>query len=182
MTDAVLAHAYARGLLKSAQAQGQEKRVSEDIRALDAQWKNSPELRTFCTGHLRGNSIHHVQMARDLWGTSFSVPVMVLLEGLAKRETLRLIPEIVEVFNESLDRAHKCLHVEARFAVKPDEAMIMGVHDLIRSQYGREYRIVALVDPELIAGFQITINDIRVDASLVGRLKRLRQALNKPMI
>jgi len=182
MTDAVLAHAYARGLLKSAQSLGQEGRVSEDIRALEAQWEHSPELRAFCTGHLRGNSVHHVQMARDLWGTSFSTPVMVLLEGLAKRETLRLIPEIVEVFNESLDRAHKCLRVEARFAVKPDEAMLMGVHDLIRSQYGREYRIVALVDPDLIAGFQITINDTRVDASLAGRLKRLRQALNKPMI
>jgi len=182
MTDTMLAHAYARGLFKTARSLGQEKRVSEDIHALDAQWKNSPELRTFCTGHLRGNSIHHVQMARDLWGTSFSTPLMVLLEGLAKRETLRLIPEIISVYNESLDRVHKCLRVEARFAVKPDEAMLMGVHDLIRTQYGREYRIVALVDPDLIAGFQITINDIRVDASLGGRLKRLRQALNKPMV
>jgi F0F1-type ATP synthase delta subunit len=182
MTDAVLAHAYARGLLKTAQALGQEARVSADIRALDDQWRNSPELRTFCTGHLRGNSIHHVKMVRDLWGTSFATPLMVLLEGLAKRETLRLIPQVIEVYNESLDRAHKCLHVEARFAVKPDEAMIMGVHDLIRTQYSPEYRIVAKVDPELIAGFQITINDIRVDASLGGRLKRLRQALQKPAI
>jgi F0F1-type ATP synthase delta subunit len=60
--------------------------------------------------------------------------------------------------------------------------MLMGVHDLIRTQYGSEYRIVPIVDPDLIAGFRITINDIRVDASLAGRLKRLRQALQKPMM
>ena len=182
MTDTILAHAYARGLFKTAQALGQEARVSADIRALDEQWKGSPELRIFCTGHLRGNTIHHAKMVRDLWGTSFSIPLMTLLEGLAKREILRLIPQIVQCYNELLDIAHKCLHVEARFAVKPDEAMIMGVHDLVRTKYGREYRIVAIVDPGLIAGFQITINDIRIDASLAGRLKRLRQALHKPTV
>ena len=180
MTDAVLARAYARGLLKTAQALGQEARVSEDIRALDAQWRGSPELRTFCTGHLRGNTIHHASMVRSLWGASFSPPVMVLLENLAKREMLWLIPQVISVYTEILDILRKCLRVEARFAMKPDEAMLMGVHDMVRTQYSPEYRIVAIVDPDLIAGFQVTINDIRIDASLAGRLKRLRQALRKP--
>jgi len=182
VTDTVLIHAYARGLFKTAQALGQEARVSADIRALDEQWKGSPELRMLCTGHLRGNTVHHAKVVRDLWGTSFSVPLMTLLETLAKKELLRLIPHIVSFYNDLMDIAHKCLHVEARFAVKPDEAMIMGVHDLVRTKYGREYRIIAIVDPGLIAGFQITINDIRIDASLAGRLKRLRQALHKPTV
>ena len=182
MTDVVLARAYARGLLKTAQTLEMEAQVSEDIRALNAQWKGSRELQTFCMGHLRGNSIHHVQMVKDLWGTTFSVPVMVLLEDLAKGETLRLIPHVVSIYNELRDIALKRSHVEARFAVKPDEATLKGVHALIRARYSREYRIVVTVDPELIAGFQIIINDIRVDASLAGRLKRLRQALRKPAI
>ena len=182
MTDAVLASAYARGLFKTAKALEQEVRVSADIRALDEQWKGSPELRAFCTGHLRGNTIHHARVVRNLWGISFSVPLMTLLENLAKREMLYLIPQIVAFYNELLDIARKFLRIEARFAVKPDEPMIMGVHDLIRKQYGSKYLIVPVVDPELIAGFQITINDIRIDASLAGRLKRLRQALQKPTL
>jgi F-type H+-transporting ATPase subunit delta len=182
MTDTILAHAYARGLFKTAQALGQEARVSEDIRALEAQWQGSPELRIFCTGHLRGNTIHHAEMVRALGGISVSVPLMTLLQGLAKREILRLIPQIIRFYLELLDISHKFLHVEARFAVKPNEAMLMSVHDLVRAKYGREYRIVAKVDPDLIAGFLITINDIRIDASLGGRLKRLRQALHKPAV
>ena len=182
MTDSVLARAYARGLFKTAKTLGQEAQVNADIRALDAQWQGSPELRSFCAGHWRGNTVSHVKVVRDLWGTSFSVAVLTFLENLAKREMLYLIPEAILVYNELQDIAHKCFRVEAQFAVKPDEPMLMAVHNLIRTQYSSEYRIVAMVSPELIAGFRITINDIRIDASLAGRLTRLRQALQKPMI
>jgi F0F1-type ATP synthase delta subunit len=36
------------------------------------------------------------------------------------------------------------------------------------------------VDPELIAGFVMTMNDQRIDASMSGRLNRLRLGLQKP--
>ena len=177
MTDGVLARTYARRLLKTARELGVETQVSEDIRVLHTKWQESPELQALGLSHINGQAGNPVKLMRAILGTGFSNPVAVLLESLARRETLRLIPEIVPIYNELLDNARKRLRVEARFAVEPDEAMIMGIHDLIRTKYSPEYRINAKVDPRLIAGFQITINDIRIDASLAGRMRRLRQVL-----
>jgi len=79
-----------------------------------------------------------------------------------------------------MDKAKRRWRVEAHFATKPDEKMLMGVHDLVRTKYGREYRITVTIVPELIAGFRLMIGDTLVDASLAGRINRWRVALKQP--
>jgi F0F1-type ATP synthase delta subunit len=41
--------------------------------------------------------------------------------------------------------------------------------------------VTVLTDPELIAGMRLFVDDTRIDASLAGRLKRLRVSLRKPV-
>jgi F0F1-type ATP synthase delta subunit len=54
------------------------------------------------------------------------------------------------------------------------------MRDKILKVHGGTLQMQVAVDPELIAGFVMTMNDQRIDASMSGRLNRLRLGLQKP--
>jgi F0F1-type ATP synthase delta subunit len=64
--------------------------------------------------------------------------------------------------------------------VSPTEAMVEQVRAEILRARGGTLQMQVTVAPELIAGFVITLGDQRIDASMAGRLSRLRMGLRKP--
>lgn len=174
------ARAYARTLFRSALARNELDAVIADVRALDAQWRGSPELRLFCRSHQPGNTESHERQVSTLWGTTFTESLLVLLRALARREHLALIPPILEQFFILHDLEKGRTHVEASFAVEPTPALLNQVRDKILARRGGTVEMRVKIDPSLIAGFVITLNDQRIDASMAGRLNRLRLGLKKP--
>ena len=180
-SNSVYARAYARGLLMSAGEHGETEAVTQDMLALDAQWHGSPELRGFCTGHLPGNPARHARLVDNLWGETFSRLVIFLLRILAMRGHLRLIPLITEQYSLLSDRQRGCTNVRACFACEPQPEEVERVRQLVADSRGPVMNLTVEVVPELIAGFRLFIDDERVDASLAGRIARIRYGLSKPM-
>jgi len=178
--DPVVARAYARALFRSAVERDELAAVVEDIAALEAQWSGSLELRRFCKGHHAGNAKRHEQCVDDVWGATFTQSLRILLKTLAHREQLGLIPLVIVQFTERLDREQRRTHVEVEFAVDPTDAMVDQIRQLVRGARGAEMRMQVRTTPELIAGFRITLDDQRIDASMAGRLQRLRLGFRKP--
>jgi len=174
------ARAYARALYRSAVERQELEGVVSDMNALATQWRESQELRVFCKQYHRGNTRSHEQWVDTLWGTTFSVPLLVLLRALAHRGQLELIPSILEQFHERYDRERHCAHVALTFAEPPTDDMVDQMRDKILKVHGGTLQMQVAVDPELIAGFVMTMNDQRIDASMSGRLNRLRLGLQKP--
>lgn len=103
-----------------------------------------------------------------------------MLRSLSHREQLGLLPLILEHFHERYDQERRCTHADVAFAVSPDDAMLEQVRQEILKTRGGTLRMEVRVVPELIAGFVITLGDQRIDASMAGRLNRLRMGLRKP--
>ena len=182
MTNAgVYARAYARGLLHAATQNGTTDEVMRDIQALDDQWYGSPELRTFCTGHLPGNPTRHARLVDNLWGDTFSRLVIFLLRILAMRGQLQLVPHITEQYRLMADRERGCANVRVCFACEPQPEEVERIRRMVADKHGPLMNLTVEVIPDLIAGFRLFINDERVDASLAGRLTRIRYGLSKPM-
>ena len=173
--------AYARALLGAAQARQALEAVTQDILALDAQWHGSPELRRFCEGHLPGAPSQRTRVIRQIWSDTFSQAVITFLEMLAERDQLRLIPLITVRFQKLADLARGCHTVEASFACEPQEAELERVRRLITETYGPVFKLAVRVEPALLAGVSLRIDDRLVDASLAGRISRLKNDLMKPM-
>jgi F-type H+-transporting ATPase subunit delta len=179
--ESVYVRAYVRALFGAAAQRGELDGVTQDIRALEAQWQGSPELRIFCTGHLPGAPLNHARLVDNLWGTTFSEPVRYLLRTLAQWDHLRLIPLITEQYRILADKKRGCTNVRACFACEPQPEEIERIRLLVASAYGPLMNLTVEIDSELIAGLRLFINDKRVDASLAGRLARIRYGLSKPM-
>lgn len=173
--------AYARALLGAAQASQALEAVTQDILALDAQWRGSPGLRRFCSGRLTGVPSQRARLVSQVWGETFTPIVLTFLALLAERDHLRLIPHVTVRFQELADRARGCHNVEAAFACEPQSAEVDRVRQLVSDAYGPVFKLAVRVEPALLAGVTLRIDDRLVDASLAGRIKRLKNDLMKPM-
>ncbi len=106
-----------------------------------------------------------------------STQVANLLRMLALRERLHLLPAIHEEF-ESLDR-------EARGVVEAEATVARTFEDSEREQIARQLsnatgktvEVQMKVDPAILGGIIVRIGDRLIDASVSGRLERLRQVM-----
>ncbi len=181
IAEGVYARAYARALLGSAGLRHELDGVTQDMLALELQWKGSPELRHFCMRHLPGSPRQQAQLVDQVWGQTFTPTVILFLELLAQWGHLRLIPLITGQFQALADRAQGRHNVVATFACEPRPEEVERVRQRVAEVYGPIIRLMVKVDPALLAGVCIRINDKQVDASLAGRIARLKNGLKKPM-
>ena len=180
--DAICARAYSRALYRSAVERQELGAVVADMKALDAQCQGSIELRRFCKAHHPGNTCSHERLVDGLWGKSFTAPVLVLLRTLSHRDQLDIIPLLIVQFLIRDDHERHCTHVDLAFAMQPTEETLAQIRERVSEARGPLMRMQVKVDTDLIAGFMITLDDHRIDASMAGRLKRLRMGLQNPGI
>jgi F-type H+-transporting ATPase subunit delta len=87
------------------------------------------------------------------------------------------LDEIVREYSELVRRAAGSLSVELTTAVELAPKEAKGIVDQIGRATGRTVETSMKVDPDLIGGVVMQVGSMRVDASVRGRLERLRREL-----
>lgn len=173
--------AFARALCNVAAQQKAIDHVARDMQMLLEQWQTIPELRAFCCHQYQSTQIKREKMVHALWSTSVNPLTLNCLVLLARKKQLHLVPRIGREFEYLADQQRGYNQVRMVFATAPDTAEINKIKELIAGSFGQLMRVTTEVDSKLIAGVQFYINDRRVDASLAGRLERLRAGLLQPV-
>jgi F-type H+-transporting ATPase subunit delta len=103
--------------------------------------------------------------------------VMNLLRMLALRERMQLLPAVLQEF-VALDREARGV-LEARVTVaRPyDESERADIARRLSSSTGKQVEVHVDVDPGILGGVVVRIGDQLIDASVAGRLERLRHEL-----
>ncbi|MDR2849454.1 MAG: F0F1 ATP synthase subunit delta [Verrucomicrobiota bacterium] len=178
--DAVYARSFARALHGAAVANRETDRVRQDVLTLEQQWRDSPELRQFCQRRLSGPR-ERIAAVETVWGQTLSRTVVILLKAVARWGHLGLLPQIAGRYRRLDDLAQDCRTVTMRFAYEPGAAQVERVCELITRAFApKTLRRDVAVEPALIAGVRFSVGDTRVDASLAGRMARLRVGLRQP--
>lgn len=96
---------------------------------------------------------------------------------LAERERFGTLPQIAARFDElvRLSRGTVAATVTSATALHPDE--LAAVHRRVEALAGGAVELETSVDPSLIGGLTVRIGDRLIDASVRGRLERLRERL-----
>ena len=110
-------------------------------------------------------------------GEHLARPAFNLIRLLDVRGRLGLLPAIAAEFGRALDRRRGVVAatVASATALEPDEASALGRR--LEEMTGRTVRLAASVDPALIGGLTVRVGDRLIDASVRGRLERLRDRL-----
>jgi F-type H+-transporting ATPase subunit delta len=97
------------------------------------------------------------------------------LELLAERHRMPAIFRMRREFNSLWAEENQLLPVTITSAVDLDEDTVKGLADRIEQQTGRKIQLATNVDPDLIGGLQMRVGNMVYDASIRGRLEKLRR-------
>jgi F-type H+-transporting ATPase subunit delta len=101
------------------------------------------------------------------------------LELLAERHRLPATFRIRRAFDELWREEHKMLPVEVTSAVELDEGLVRSIGERIEERTGRRIELTSRVDPDIIGGLVLRVGNKVLDASVHGRLERLRRQLTR---
>ena len=166
---------YASALFEAAQEQDRLAAVREELADFLAAADSVPEL-----GSLLQNpevdSETKAAVIRDLLAEADELVRNFLLLVVEKGRAAEL-PEISREFDQLVARAEGRLEVELTTAVELTDDEASDILRQIESASGRRIEATRGVDPDLIGGFILQAGTFRVDASVRGRLDRLRHQL-----
>lgn len=95
---------------------------------------------------------------------------------LVRNKRLEYVKQILHRFTELYDASRGRRLVSLRTAV-PAPEMERRIKDLLQAKLGGEVVLTAEVDPSLIGGFTLTIDDKLLDASVSRQLEEIRRQL-----
>ena len=100
-----------------------------------------------------------------------------LFRLLDQRGRLRLIPAIAADYTRQLDDLRGVVAATVTSATALDADETSAVRKRIEAMTGKSVKLDATVDPALIGGLTVQVGDQMIDASVRGRLERLRDQL-----
>ncbi len=96
---------------------------------------------------------------------------------LAEKGRAAELGEIADELDTLVAREERILDVELTTAHELSDDEFKSILDQIESASGRKVQAERKVDPDLIGGIVLQAGSMRLDASVRGRLERLRQDL-----
>ena len=172
---AVAERLYARALFEAAQESGRVEAVHRDLGAFAAAVEGSPELAAF----LSNPQVESAAKIGVLGELSDGADELVhnFLRLLAGKGRAGQIPGIRDEFQALVDQAQGRVAVELTTAYELSDDEAASIVSQIERASGRTVEATRKVDPDLVGGMILQAGSLRVDASVRGRLERLRHEL-----
>lgn len=176
MTQRAVATRYARALLEVSLQDGDPDRVERELREFEKLLAEHPTLgRALLSPAISSVRKRAIVSALVERGGDLSPIVMRLLQMLAERDILGLVPELVEVYRERLNEHRGIVRARIATAAPLDEQRAAAFEKALGEATGRQVRIERSVDPALVGGLVAQVGGIVYDGSVMRHLDRLRQ-------
>jgi len=166
---------YARALYEAAKDQDKLDAVREELGDFVEAQRQVPELRELLRNPQLDQRLKASALEELLGGDEKLVRNFLLL--LAEKNRAGEIDEIAREFDRLAAEAEGILDVELTTAVELSDEETREVITQIEKASGRKVEATQRVDPDLIGGLVLQAGSLRLDASVRGRLDRLRQEL-----
>jgi F-type H+-transporting ATPase subunit delta len=106
-----------------------------------------------------------------------SRPVGKLLQLLADRDRLMLLPDVLAVYRERLMDYQQVVRAEVTTAVALPDDRAERLKERLAHMTGRQVTVTTRVDPSIIGGVVTRIGSTVYDGSVATQLKRMRDRL-----
>lgn len=168
---------YASALYDLASEQAAVTQVESDLEKLDQAILGSADLAAL---------IRNPQIGRDAAAKAIDAVAGVLglspltknfLGVLAANRRLGKLPEVVRAFTTIAAAARGEASAEVTSAHPLSAAQLKGLAEKLKVRQGKDVKITAKVDPEILGGLVVRIGSTQIDSSIRTRLNTLAQAM-----
>jgi F-type H+-transporting ATPase subunit delta len=168
---------YARALYAAAKEVHRVDAVREELGDFVEAQRQVPELRELLRNPQLDRRVKASALEELLGGEEDLVRKFLLL--LIEKNRAGEVGEIAREFERLVAQEAGILDVELTTAVELSDQEARDVIEQIETASGRKVEATRSVDPELIGGIVLQAGSLRLDASVRGRLNRLRQELTQ---
>jgi len=171
VSDAAIARAYATALFEAADAAGTVERTGADLRAFVQALADSPAL----AGVVFNPQVEpsaKARVVREVMGSADRLAAGVVGVMLGKGR-LTLVADVADQYERFVAQAEHVVEVQVTTAVPVDDGVERLISDRVRRSTGGEPRLTMRVDPDILGGLVLRVDDLLVDGSLRSRLQQL---------
>jgi F-type H+-transporting ATPase subunit delta len=112
-----------------------------------------------------------------LLGTHVGAPTRNMVLLLARRGRLAILPRVADEYKRLVDIERGVVVANVTSAQPLEPAELAAIAERVAALSGARVEVHSTVDPALIGGLTVRVGDRLIDASVRGRLSRLRESL-----
>jgi F-type H+-transporting ATPase subunit delta len=174
--ELVIGDIYADALLAAANEQGAADEVAEHFDELVAYLDRDPAFVRFLAAMTIDDDARRNSLEQLFRGRMHEL-LLNLLQVLNDNGRLALVRAVYQCFRPRLREQRGQVEVHVRTAAAMPEDLRRALTALLSEKLGRQAILNEQVDDALIGGLVVQVGDKRVDASMAGQLRRLRDTL-----
>jgi F-type H+-transporting ATPase subunit delta len=175
--ESVIAEKYAAALLEAAKEQGVVEAVARELKAVRALVGETGELKSLLE-HPRLNPAEKVKALQALLAGASMSPLMErFLLLLMSKKRMRYLAAVADQFERLQYQAAGRTVVRVLTAMPLEAAQRDTLARRVSEMFRMEAEIREEVQPDLVGGMVLYAGDQRLDASVLGQLGRMKQAI-----
>ena len=175
MNDSKISVRYSRALLQTALEKKILDKVNHDMIFISEICK-FPETKEFLQSPIIVPSKKEAVFHKIL-GDNVEKITLSLIDLIVKNGRESFIPAIARVFIHETKKYKGITESVLTTAVKVDEKVKKQITDLISEVFKTKVELKEIVDPEIVGGFILQIDDNYIDASIKNKLRKIRKEL-----
>lgn len=175
MNEGLIPRRYAKALLKVAVERKCDDRMYQLMLNLSAAFAASPDLRAVIANPFVDNNDKAAAVCAAAQAADDDTTFTDFLKLLIRNRRIGLCPSVANAYIDLFRQRHNIRRVEVISAAPLDTAVEKRIKTVIEQHLnGASMEFSTKIDPDLIGGFIVTIDNERLDASLRNRLKEIR--------
>lgn len=176
MNRSIVITRYATALVKYAKASGQGELICSEAETLERALFTVPDLRRMVTAADDVVSpFDKKKLLQSALGDRMSAELSRFLTLLNQNGRMELVEDILRDF---VDLYHRSVGIRKAHLVtvsEPSERLLQRLRSLVRQKTGDDVLIEVEVDPSLIGGFVLDLDEYLLDASVKRQLEQIRE-------
>jgi F-type H+-transporting ATPase subunit delta len=167
---------YAEALYTAAENQGQAAEVLDELEALVDLFHREPRLELFLSSAAVGRERKAEALRQAFQGRASDVLTRFLLV-LNEHDRLNVLRAVVGAYRDLHDLKSGRIRVRVESAVPLPDDQQERLRQELRQALGREPVLQTRIDPDLLGGLVVRVDDWIYDASVRGRLDNFQKQL-----
>ena len=174
MNRSIVIIRYATALVKYARESGQGEIVCSEAEVLEHAMHTVPELRRMVTAAPDAvSAFDKKKLLQSALGGKLSPEMSRFLTLLNQNGRMDLVEDILRDFVKLYRRSIGIRKAHLIAVQKPSERMLQRMRALVRQKTGDDVIFEVEVDPSLVGGFVLDLDDALLDASIKRQLERI---------
>jgi F-type H+-transporting ATPase subunit delta len=173
-----VARVYSHAMHDLGVAKGEADALAEELRELAAVVEDNAELGGFFASPLVDSGDRAASLERLFRGKASDL-LVDSLQVINRKGRLGLVAAIAETYHVRHQEHLGRVDVQVATAVPLDAALRERLTSALARHSGRQPQLIERVDPALIGGMVLKIDDEKIDASVIHEIGRLRRALRE---